>query len=831
MTRLSPIGRPSFFQTKKVQLRLALAWLAMVCELLADRLWPAVTVLAFGVAVALTDVLPSLPPALHLAVLLAFATGLAAMAWRALRDVRWPTRNQARARVEAASAVTHRPLTATEDTLAAGATPLQRMLWRRHQRNAGAALDKLRAPWPMSSIARRDVFALRAIAVLLLIVSAAGASGDIGPRLGRALSPGFDSDGPITLKLWITPPAYTSRAPIFVDVPSLPARNVQPLDVAAGSKALVIVTGAGRGTTLVLQGKKQATRVISLTAFDSADAHDSGARSSRVETTLTARADHMEVRRGAQVLASWPVHWIPDEPPTIAIAAAPKDAGSGRLRVDYTVGDDYGVQKINARVVPLAADGKPAAAPIEVALTAPLLTKPDEVLSSLIDLASLPWAGQHATLQLSATDQADQTTASQTVDTVIPERTFTHPVAQEIVRWRHELMADGERAEGPAREAFAALLEKPAAFKDDDVVYLALSAALYRLTYETPQDAMKGLPELLWRTAVRIEEGDRGAAESRLAAAERDLQNALAQNASADEISRLVDQLQQALAEYTRSLLDHMPNGDTDLGAIDPDGNITTPDDIAALMEQFRQLTQMGAHDAARQVMAQIQQMLQSLRNAAAAGSDNPDMRAAEQMMRDLHDLTEAQSQLLNDSFAHVRQNAAKPPRDTAAEKNAAAGAAAQQMKLRQRLDALQKQVEQLSGHPAEDLSGAAEAMDQAQDQLQAGAWQPGAETQGVALSKLQSGMQQATKQVLRALADKGTSGFMRMQGGPRRYGANGPRGGPGDNEDVHVPTGPDAEGMAQRARAILEEIRRRASDRERPAQEQDYLRRLMKSF
>src|SRR5581483_9181071 len=124
---------------------------------------------------------------------------------------------------------------------------------------------------------------------------------------------------------------------------------------------------------------------------------------------------------------------------------------------------------------------------------------------------------------------------------------------------------------------------------------------------------------------------------------------------------------------------------DSTLSGIDDQGNITTPDDIAALMDQFRQLTQMGARDAARAVMAQIQQMLQSLRNAAAAGGDNPEMRAAEAMMRDLHELSEAQSQLLNDSFAHARQNATKPPRDIAAENAAAANAAAQQAKLRQR--------------------------------------------------------------------------------------------------------------------------------------------------
>jgi len=44
-------------------------------------------------------------------------------------------------------------------------------------------------------------------------------------------------------------------------------------------------------------------------------------------------------------------------------------------------------------------------------------------------------------------------------------------------------------------------------------------------------------------------------------------------------------------------------------------------------MEQMRQLTQMGAKDAAKQMLSQIQSLLQSLRNAAAGNNDNPEMR------------------------------------------------------------------------------------------------------------------------------------------------------------------------------------------------------------
>jgi hypothetical protein len=58
-----------------------------------------------------------------------------------------------------------------------------------------------------------------------------------------------------------------------------------------------------------------------------------------------------------------------------------------------------------------------------------------------------------------------------------------------------------------------------------------------------------------------------------------------------------------------------------------------------------------------------------------------------------------------------------------------------------------------------------------------------------------------------------------------------GRRNGPDDGSHVEIPAAPDANSMAERVRAILDEIRRRAADRTRPGDEQDYLRRLMKQF
>ena len=83
---------------------------------------------------------------------------------------------------------------------------------------------------------------------------------------------------------------------------------------------------------------------------------------------------------------------------------------------------------------------------------------------------------------------------------------------------------------------------------------------------------------------------------------------------------------------------------------------------------------------------------------------------------------------------------------------------------------------------------------------------------------------------MMQSMAKKGMSGLVQMPG-QRSLNNFGPRNGADEGEQVDVPSGPDTEGMSQRVRAILEEIRRRAADRTRPSAEQEYLRRLMKEF
>jgi hypothetical protein len=103
---------------------------------------------------------------------------------------------------------------------------------------------------------------------------------------------------------------------------------------------------------------------------------------------------------------------------------------------------------------------------------------------------------------------------------------------------------------------------------------------------------------------------------------------------------------------------------------------------------------------------------------------------------------------------------------------------------------------------------------------------------QSKALNKMQQSMAQAQEQLMQSLFEKGLGGAIELPGaGQMTFSPLGARDGRRNGEHVDVPTGPDTQGMAQRVRVILEEIRARAADRTRPEAEQDYLRRLMKQF
>ncbi len=146
-------------------------------------------------------------------------------------------------------------------------------------------------------------------------------------------------------------------------------------------------------------------------------------------------------------------------------------------------------------------------------------------------------------------------------------------------------------------------------------------------------------------------------------------------------------------------------------------------------------------------------------------------------------------------------------------------------------LDELQRngQAGQASG-AQDELDGAARAMERAREALERGAMGEATDEQSLALDQLRRGAQQFAQEIFEQMQQgQGTASapnrdpLGRRQAG-QQEGANG---GNPNTSDTRVPDAIDV----QRARTILQELRRRLSDPSRPKMELDYLDRLLERF
>jgi hypothetical protein len=122
------------------------------------RVWAPWLLAAAALAVAALWGLFELVGPIGRVVLLAGA-GLAALvaSVRGALALRWPSREQTRARLEADSRLVHAPLTALEDARAAG----DPALWELHRKAAAAAVAQTRVGRPKAGLAAADPLALR----------------------------------------------------------------------------------------------------------------------------------------------------------------------------------------------------------------------------------------------------------------------------------------------------------------------------------------------------------------------------------------------------------------------------------------------------------------------------------------------------------------------------------------------------------------------------------------------------------------------------------------------------------------------------------------------
>lgn len=811
--------------------RLRLARAALVWERVWPALWPLLGVAGAFLIVALFDLLTLLPGAIHAAALGGFGLAFIAAAIWGLRALAWPDRLAARRRIELASGLTHRPLAALADNPSAPLDNQAKQLWEAHRQRMTAMVRGLQVGWPAAGLAPRDPWGLRAVLAIFLVLGAIDAGGDWPERLAHAFAPNWTS-GPAaataSFDIWITPPDYTGVPPQF-----LRADTAGPINVPTGSTLLAQIHGGSGLPRLSIDSDSS--------DFQAVDKHNF-----RAEATLT-KGQSLAVSQGGATLGKWPIAIVPDNPPTAAFGQPPQGTSRAALRLEYRGADDYGVESVKAVI--RRQEGEPKQK-IEIELPLPGLHLREPTGTNYQDLSPHPWAGLPVEIRLVATDAIGQTGESEPVRMNLPERSFTHPIARVIIDQRKELVRDPTSHEAVS-EILSDLNKRPALYRDDTVVYLALQLASLRLRLDDTGAAISAVVPLLWDTALRIEDGHMSMAERELRKLQQELQDALSRGAPDEEIDRLMSELSQAMQRYLQSLAENAQRHPGESSQpIDP-SKVLTPRDLQRMLDRARELAKSGAQQQARELLSQLQDMLENLRTAQPGETRQRGASEAEQMMRGLHEMMQQQQQLLDRSFRAQRQRGqgdrpgqnSQPgqPGQPGDEANGGQGeemgdGAGQQEELRRALGEMMRHMGDGLGDIPDPFGRAERAMRDAAGALQHGEPGEAIGPQTDALDQLQQGTRDVAKQLREKMSqgwgspgdDDGITGRETPEPGNRDpFGRPMSSNGVFDQGDVDIPD----MSILQKSRQILDELRRRAGERSRPAIELDYIERLLKRF
>ncbi|MEO9962989.1 MAG: TIGR02302 family protein, partial [Nisaea sp.] len=552
---------------------------------------------------------------------------------RAIIAFSWPDENQILRRLESWSGLRHRPLSALSDEVAGGGRT-EAALWQAHLKRLGDVRRQVHVGSPEPVAVRLDPFGFRALVGLILFVGLVAGWQNPGERLRAAVTPELRGAGAAPSSLadvWVSPPDYTGLAPILLSRSAIRSEDTsaeapsepETIAIPIGSRFLATVNGGEDTPELIIEDGVQAG-----TADKTAEGASQGTservsfetiapESHQIQTPIS-RGTRLAVMQDDEALAQWRINVLPDLVPSVDFMEPPTASERQALVLRYEATDDYGVARVRALIHRVEDGSVTEEKPIEIAMPVVAGARKEITGRSFSDLTPHPWAGHKVRITLEASDDLDQAGTSTPADIILPERVFNHPVAIAVIQQRKRLVTEPEERIDIS-EILLTLAARPGRYFHDTVVFLGLKTAANRLYFKAPDgDDIEALQSLLWDVALRIEDGEVSTAMRKLRDVERRLQEALAGDASDEEIERLMQEMQQAIDEYLRAMAEQMmkqaQRGDQmQRQQIDPN-QMMRREDLMKMLDQMRDMAKTGARDAARQMLSQLQQMMENLR-------------------------------------------------------------------------------------------------------------------------------------------------------------------------------------------------------------------------
>ncbi len=814
-------------------------------SLLWERLWPALAFLATAVGLFLAFswagvwlVLPPLGRAIGLLIFVAIVIASAVPLMR----LRLPTIIDGLRRLDKSSGEVHRPATTVNDAIAANQhDPVAQALWRAHIERALLSARKLKAGWPSPRLALRDPIALRALVLILVVASFFAAPGEHFKRVAAA----FDWQGVVLpanfrVDAWVTPPVYTGRPPVM-----LPGMRPGEAIETAGPVAVPV------GSQLVIRGTGDVNfEIAHKGALENAPVDPNVALpKGTTERRFIIKGDASASLRGVGNDLVWSFTAIPDRAPTIALLKPPERQVRGSVRLDYKMEDDYGVIEAKATFAlkdPAAAKAHPLFAAPEIRLALPQARTRRGAAQTIHDLTGHPWAGAEVTMTLTARDEAGNEGRSKPHDFALPERVFVKPLARALIEQRRNLALDANK-KPLVLTALDALTIAPDKFTPDAGVYLGLRSIYFNLKQAKSDDALREVVARLWDMAVHIEDGNMSDVEKQLRQAQDALRQALERGASDQELKKLMDNLRAAMNKFLQALAEQMRKNPQQLSRpLDRNTRVLSDRDIKNMMDRLENLARSGNREAARKLLEEMQAMMENLQMARPGqmNQGEDDMMSA---LDELGDMIRKQQQLRDKTFKQG-QDARRDRQNGRRRQPSMGDLRRDQQALRDRLSKLLEQLRQrgLGNMPQQGQKGqngqggkemgklgdAGKAMGEAEGELGQGDSESAVDSQGRALEAMRQGAKGLAQQMQQQGMGPGPNGRP-GRGQARAQQNTDPLGRPlrgreyGDDVTVKVPGEIDA----QRARRILEELRKRFGESFRPQLELDYIDRLLKGY
>ena len=367
-----------------------------------------------------------------------------------------------------------------------------------------------------------------------------------------------------------------------------------------------------------------------------------------------------------------------------------------------------------------------------------------------------------------------------------------------------------------AGRSLDAITLAPEYFFEDTADYLMLRAAFWRVMRQD-NEGFDDAIEKFWPLALQLEDKAVELARQRLEAAQEALRQALERGASDEEIERLVEELRQAMNDYLTALAqsgqaeEEAPRNAESLGQSDLD----------EMLDSIRDLAQQGAANAARQMLSDLENILNNLRltqggGGGSSGQGQPGQSGDGQSgpSGQAGDFIGRQRELADESYARGQRYGENG--DDLAENQGALGG-----ELDEFIDQLQSGSADPEGDASRALGQARNNMREAEQALSNGDFEAANSAMDRAIANLRDGAEQLAREELQQ-AQQGQEG-----NGGQGVDPLGRATGNAYGEGVEVPEETDA----SRTRAVIDELRRRLGEPGRSQEEIEYLERLLERF